>query len=131
MSSETDVYAFGLVTCRMISGERWNTSDPVDLSQFTDCGTARLVSRCLKKHPSDRPKHARLVLQEWNRIQDTIQKRKQRPPILGDALVKNVKSRIEREYGLPQCSVKLFYPGTTRAVRADVKISRVRKKWES
>lgn len=130
VSSSADVYAFGLVAFRMISGQQWDASDPVDLSQYTDRGTARLVLQCLEKRPSERPAHARDVLQEWTGIEEKVQKKQRRPPIRGDALVKNVKSRIEREYGLPPGSVKLVYPRNRRAVRADVKISKVREKWE-
>ena len=129
VSSRTDVYAFGLVACRMISGQQWDASRPVDLPQYTDRGTAQLVLQCLKKRPSDRPENASVVLQEWARIEKQVKKKQRRPPIRGDALVRNVKSRIEREYGLPQGSVKLVYPGKTRAVRKDVKISTVREKW--
>ena len=129
VSSRTDVYAFGLVACRLIAGDHWDASSPVDLSQYTDRGTAQLVLQCLKEKPSDRPEDARVVLQQWARIEELVQKKRRRPPIRGHALVRNVKSRIEREYGLPQGSVKLVYPGNTRAVRADVKISRVRLMW--
>ena len=129
VSSRTDVYAFGLVACRMISGDSWSDSDPIDLALFTDSGTARLVSSCLAERPSDRPKDAREVLRQWKRIEEQIRKRKPRPPIRNHALVGNVRARMEREYGLPQGSVKLVYPSNTRAVRADVRISRVRQMW--
>ena len=131
VSCSTDVYAFGLLAFRMISGQEWNDSNPVDLSQYTDTGTARLISQCLERRPSRRPAHARSVLQEWARIEEKVRKKQPRPPIRGDALVRNVKSRIENEYGLPSGSVKLVYPGSRRAVRADVTISKVREKWEA
>ena len=115
----------------MISGERWDASYPVDLREYVDRGTAELICRCLEEYPLNRPETARVVLQEWAKIEQKVQKKLRRRPIRGDARVKNVKSRIEREYGLPQGSVKLVYPGSTRAVRADVKISRVRQRWET
>ena len=62
VSTETDIYAFGLVAFRMISGEQWTPQHPVDLSQFTDRGTARLVLQCLKQRPSARP---RTLEQYW------------------------------------------------------------------
>ena len=74
VSITTDVYAFGLVAFRMISGQEWNDSNPVDLSQYTDKGTARLILKCLKTRPSQRPAHARLVLQEWVRIEEKVRK---------------------------------------------------------
>ena len=129
VSSRTDVYAFGLVACRMISGKSWSDIDPIDLALFADRGTAHLFYSCLAERPSDRPKDAREVLRQWKRIEEQIQKKKPRPPIRNDALVGNVRTRMEREYGLPQGSVKLVYPGNTRAVRADVRISRVRQMW--
>ena len=130
VSSRTDVYAFGLVACRLIAGDHWDVTNPVDLVQYTDRGTAKLVLQCLEEEPSDRPESARVVLQQWARIEEQVQKKRRRSPIRGHAMVGNVRSRIEREYGLPQGSVKLVYPGNTRAVRADVKISRVRQMWE-
>ena len=129
VSCSTDVYAFGLLAFRMISGQQWNASDHEELSQYADQGTAGLVLRCLKRNPSQRPAHAREVLEKWKEIEEKTQKKRRRPPIRGNALVRNVKSRIEREYGLPTGSVKLVYPRSTRAVRADVTISRVREKW--
>ena len=131
VTPRTDVYAFGLVAFLMISGEQWSPFNSVDLSKFTDNGTSRLVSQCLEEEPSDRPQDARAVLQEWDEIQENILKKRPRRPIRGDALVRNVRTRIETEYGLPTGSVKLFYPSSTRPVRADVKISRVRNKWEA
>lgn len=128
-STRTDVYAFGLVACRMIAGKQWNPVRPIDLAGYVDRGTARLVSSCLAERPSDRPKNARAVLREWERIEEQVRKRRPRPAVRGHALVGNVRARIEREYGLPQGSVKLVYPGNTRAVRADAKVSRVRQMW--
>ena len=130
VSERTDIYAFGLVAFRTITGEHYSHTDS-DLSLFIDKRTARLVSSCLEERPSDRPKDARAVLQEWDEIQGKIQNRRRRPRIRGDALVGNVRSRIEREYGLPEGSVKLIYPGSTRAVRANIKVSRVREKWDT
>ncbi len=127
VSERTDIYAFGLVAFRTISGEHYPCSSS-ELSLFTDRRTARLVSSCLEERPSDRPEDAQAVLQDWNEIQGKI---RQRPRIRGDALVGNVRSRVEREYGLPEGSVKLVYPSSTRAVRANVKVSRVREKWEA
>ena len=129
VSSRTDVYAFGLVACWMITGEQWHGTNFIDLRQFMDSGTARLVSSCLADRPSDRPRDAQAVLREWKRIEEQVRKRRPRPPVRGHARVGNVRARIEREYGLPQGSVKLVYPGKTRAVRANVKISRVREMW--
>lgn len=131
VSTSADVYSWGRVAFLMISGELWFPSDPVDLSEFTDKATARLVSQCLEEDPSDRPQDARAVLQEWDKIQEKILKKRPRRPIRGDALVRNVRTRIETEYGLPPGSVKLVYPNSTRAVPHNVKISKVRNKWET
>ena len=69
------------------------------------------------------------LLKAWRMIESQIRKRRRRPRVRGHALVGNVRTRVEREYGLPEGSVKLVYPGNTRAVRADVKISKVRQRW--
>ena len=129
VSSQTDVYAFGLVACQMIAGPHWHVDGPVDLAQYTDAGTARLVAKCLEAEPSRRPKDADLVLKEWTRIEERLRRKRRRSRIRGHALVGNARARIEREYGLPRGSVRLVYPGKRRAVRADVKVSRVREMW--
>ena len=129
VSTAADVYAFGLVACRMISGQCWSGDQPVDLAQFTDRGTAGLLESCLADRPTARPHDAQAVLQKWESIERKVQGRRPRRQTRGDALVGNVRTRIEREYGLPSGSVKLFYPKSKQPVRADVRIARVRKMW--
>ncbi len=46
-----------------------------------------------------------------------------------DGSIKTIKKHIERTYGLPPGSVQLIKPDGRR-MRADAKVSRLRKSWE-
>jgi len=48
----------------------------------------------------------------------------------GDASIKTISKRIEKDYGLPTGSVKIENP-TGKKARSDGKVGSLRKRWDS
>ena len=123
----SDIYAFGLVACWLLTGRSWDETDPADLSASVKGPIAALLKRCLDDDPDGRP-DAQTAFDEWTTLDKRLGTRPRRR-IRGDARVDTVCSRIEREFGLPDGSVGLRYPDN-RLLRRNVRISRLRQMWD-
>lgn len=125
-TSASDIYAFGLVACRLLTGCSWDGT--IDLSASGKVPIASLLTRCLDNDPNVRP-DAEAALGEWRTLDSRLGARPRRR-VRGDARVGTVCARIEREFGLPDGSVKLRYPDN-RLLYKNVRISRLRRMWEA
>ena len=126
-TAASDIYAFGLVACCLLTGQPWDPQDPTDLSETLSAPLAALLTRCLDNAPSGRP-YAQTALERWEAIDQRLNTRPRRR-VRSDARVDTVCGRIEREFGLPDGSVRLRYPDN-RLLRRHVRISRLRQMWE-
>ena len=123
----SDIYAFGLVACWLLTGRRWDAAGSADLSESLKSPLATLLTRCLDDDPSGRPS-AQSAFDEWTNIDKGLGTRPKRR-VRGDARVDTVCAGIEREFGLPEGSVRLRYPDN-RMLRKNVRISRLRQMWD-
>lgn len=123
----SDIYSFGLVAYWVLTGSSWDTRSPNELSVVLKSPLAALLTRCLDDDPSGRPS-AQAALDEWMKLDKRFGSQPRRR-VRGDARVDTVCTRIARELGLPEGSVRLSYPDN-RLLRRNVRISRLRRMWE-
>ena len=123
----SDIYAFGLVAFRLLTGRSWDETASANIAASVKHPIAALLTRCLDDDPDARP-DAQTAFDEWTTLDERLSIRPRRR-VRGDARVGTVCARIEREFGLPAGSVGLRYPDN-RLLRRNVRISRLRQVWE-